>query len=156
MTSSKLGSDLPPSFWIVDTGIIVGFWFGGRPPFILRAFPSFSLAPRAPPLGDLAGPTHYPEGSPRDNFLQSVERSGVSTGITWFWWFVRWFWFGVVRFPGVSAPGSFFFLVFPWKPFHKAKQYVQILKQARCIATEHTGAGPISSAARTILPSSSG
>ena len=61
------------------------------------------------------------------------------------------FWFGVVRFPGVSAPGSFFFLVFPWKPFHKAKQYVQILKQARCIATEHTGGGPISGAARPIL-----
>ena len=129
----------------------------GAAPLIFQSFPMFSLAPRAPPLGDLAGTYPLSTRKPTRNFLPSVSCSvlgeyGVDLVLVVF----GWFWFGVFRFQGVSAPGSLFFLVLPWKPFHKAKQYVQILKQARCIATEHTGAGLISSAARTILPSSSG
>ena len=64
----------------------------GPSPADFRFFPHLPLAPRAPPLGDLAGPTQYPEGSPHFNFISSsspVQRTGVSTGETWFW-----FWFG--------------------------------------------------------------
>ena len=93
LSFDKLQAWFGSALFFTDSGHWDHCWFlvRGPPPFFIRAFPTFSLAPRAPPLGDLAGPTHYPEGSPRDNFLQSVERSGVSTGLTWFWWFVRWF-----------------------------------------------------------------
>ena len=81
---------------LLDTGPRDHCWllyslFRGPPPAVFRFFPLLPLAPRAPPLGDLAGVNPYPEGSPHFNHFKSppVQRTGVSTGESRFW-----FWFG--------------------------------------------------------------
>ena len=91
----------------------------GPPPAVFRFFPYLPLAPRAPTLGDLAGPTQYPEGSPHFNFISSsspVQRTGVSTGETWFWFWSGGFGLGGSLSGGFGPRPLFFFQVSPRKP----------------------------------------
>ena len=96
-------------------------WFGGRPPLFLRFFPNLPLAPRAPTLGDLAGPTLYPEGSPHFKFFTSATDWGEYGGDVVLV-FVRWFWFGWFAFRGLRPPAPLFFSGLPPKTLHKANQ----------------------------------